>query len=950
MRKVIVIYKEQHHDKNKNKLHKHLGRKCKVLDECEHLPRHFVLNDVDDETFAKLQADPDVEEVRWDSVVAEPYMAHALSTVSNMAQTPSYSISVSDTAQFHSRGITGAGVKVGIIDTGFANHEDLVYAERFDANGESPNICKDGHGTHVAGIIGARNNNVGILGVAPDCLIYGAKASRTDNKGDEKFWESDITSALNWLKGKQVKVINMSFGGLSGPSSKMESTYKSIFDAGIVLVASAGNDHNMQVESENNVGYPAKYSFVVAVSNIEQNHRITESSSTGPEITVAAPGYEINSTVPGPNNMTNPNEVSTVYDRMTGTSMAAPFVTGMIALYAQQYPNATRDQLINYLKTNTEKLGSPAGADAFYGAGRVITPWTTIDLGQGMSNPIILNGSANGTLPSNLNSIFYKYTAPSTGLHKFEITGLDYAIVHLFNERHRHIASNAGEGTEYISYELEAGQVIYICIEPFLDWEPAGKSYSLKATTLPFTGKAGEYFTNPFVLQSLSADLYQAQRGSSIYIKYVPSSSGTLEVRADYDPDGDRMVALDNMHLYDANRKRIATIDRDGMHSVVLTYNVVKDQTYYIELIRQFYSTVVYEPSRVTVNIPPKVVTTNPGDSFNNPILVSGTTANGTLQDTKDLFFKYTVLNTGIYTFTTSASFDSYMQLLDGSQNILAQDDDSAGSSQPKITYALSSGQIVYLKVYGYNHGAGKYGPITLHITSPSVGSIPGTANVSVGSPSTSSLTLSMSATGAASFNVYRSTSASGSYSLVASGVTSPYTDTGLSSNTMYYYKVAGVNSFGTGPQSSYAYGMTNSSGGVTPTTIVEDFTDSSFDPRLNLSLGGWEYDSTVGSISTTVADSTGPKSVTLHVDIPSGTTSRTLKLDHKGMVFGGSGVYHTQVFVNGVLKHTFTETDVQWRTQTINLGTGYQAIEIRASSTSSAWVSGIDNITISWR
>lgn len=164
-----------------------------------------------------------------------------------------------------------------------------------------------------------------------------------------------------------------------------------------------------------------------------------------------------------------------------------------------------------------------------------------------------------------------------------------------------------------------------------------------------------------------------------------------------------------------------------------------------------------------------------PGDSITNPIVVSGTSANGTLLDTKDVYFKYIVPTTGSYTFTTSASFDAYMQLLDSSQNLLAQDDDSAGNAQPKITYTLSTGQVVYLKVYGYNHGAGKNGPITLNITPASVGSVPGTPSVSVGSPTTSSLTINMSATGATSFNVYRSTSASGTYSLIASGVTSPY-------------------------------------------------------------------------------------------------------------------------------------------------------------------------------
>lgn len=69
-------------------------------------------------------------------------------------------------------------------------------------------------------------------------------------------------------------------------------------------------------------------------------------------------------------------------------------------------------------------------------------------------------------------------------------------------------------------------------------------------------------------------------------------------------------------------------------------------------------------------------------------------------------------------------------------------------------------------------------------------------------------------------------------------------------------------------------------------------------------------------------------------------------------MIMGGSsGINYTQVFVNGVLKHTLTDSDVQWRTQTINLGTGYQAIEIRASSSSSnTWTAVIDNIIVSWK
>ncbi|MBW5469306.1 S8 family serine peptidase [Brevibacillus formosus] len=340
------------------------------------------------------------------------------------------------------------------------------------------------------------------------------------------------------------------------------------------------------------------------------------------------------------------------------------------------------------------------------------------------------------------------------------------------------------------------------------------------------------------------------------------------------------------------------------------------------------------------------------GDSFTNPIVVSGTTASGTLQDTKDLYFKYTAPNTGSYTFTTAASFDSYMQLLDSSQNILAQDDDSAGSSQPKITYALSAGQVVYLKVYGYNHEAGKYGSITLNITPASSGSAPGTPNLTVGSPTASSLTLNFFASGAASYDIYRN-----GVRIVAGTTQTSYQDTGLSANTTYSYFVIGINSYGTTTSTS-VYGTTLSSGGggVTPTTILEDFEDANM--NFNFS-GDWTrvtrgYQSTYAFISTVPA--VGASSSTqFTVSVPAGATTAQLKFNARcDSSKNTTPLCDLQVFVNGALKLTLPANAMTWYVdQVVALGTGDQTIKFQwnrnNNNTSFLRQAIIDSVEVKW-
>lgn len=211
----------------------------------------------------------------------------------------------------------GENIKVGIIDTGIdLKHEDLQgrVAEYYNfTSEESKNVLDDnGHGTHVAGIVAANKNGIGVVGVAPKSQLYIAKAFNKDGQAETKH----IINALSWLLSKKVNVINMSFN-----TSEYVSDYnyliKKGFSAGTLCVCSAGNEgHNGDT-----IEYPAKFSETVAVTAVDINKKFADFSSAGPRADIAAPGKDILSTYP--NNK---------YITLSGTSMAAPLITGSAAL------------------------------------------------------------------------------------------------------------------------------------------------------------------------------------------------------------------------------------------------------------------------------------------------------------------------------------------------------------------------------------------------------------------------------------------------------------------------------------------------------------------------------------------------------------------------------------------------------------------------------------------
>ena len=269
---------------------------------------------------------------------------------------------------------TDGNVTVAVIDTGVnCDHPDLA------SNLVLSNCAKDvvagtvgkaavndlnGHGTHVAGIIGAvANNALGVAGVSFNAKVLPIKVT---SGSDGTVYTSDIIKAIDYVISlktsvaspdylKNIRVINLSLGSY-GYSSYERAAIQRAIDAGILVVASAGN------EATSSISYPSGYPSVIGVSALKDagsgNPTFdSEYSNYGDAVDLAAPGTDILSTAGNGD-----------YESMDGTSMAAPFVSGAAALVFAANMSYTPAQVESILENSADDLGS-AGWDQYYGYG-----------------------------------------------------------------------------------------------------------------------------------------------------------------------------------------------------------------------------------------------------------------------------------------------------------------------------------------------------------------------------------------------------------------------------------------------------------------------------------------------------------------------------------------------------------------------------------------------------
>lgn len=252
---------------------------------------------------------------------------------------------------------TGAGTGVAVLDTGLdLRHTDLRCASNsFSVYGSSAQD-DNGHGTHVAGIVAALGEDAGVVGVAPGAVLYSVKVLDAQGNG----YDSDILAGLNWIRNNTanlnppIKVVNMSFGR---PASRydgvLHAAVQTLVASGITVVVAAGNDPARQVKDMVPAGFPE----VIAVASTTASEGVpavdcgdigadTASffttagamDATGTGVAISAPGEEREDLIA--DRVTSVGILSTRLGggtaRMSGTSMAAPHVTGAVALLYQK--------------------------------------------------------------------------------------------------------------------------------------------------------------------------------------------------------------------------------------------------------------------------------------------------------------------------------------------------------------------------------------------------------------------------------------------------------------------------------------------------------------------------------------------------------------------------------------------------------------------------------------
>jgi thermitase len=330
------------------------------------------------------------------------------------------------------------------------------------ANSDSDPMDDHSHGTHVAGIAAAVDsaNPAGLVGICPACTLMAVKV--LDASGSASL--AVVADGITYAADEGARVINLSLGGPIGTST-LELAVNYAWGQGAVVVAAAGND------GVATTFYPAGYANAIGVASTNVgDYRSCFSNYGSSLIAVAAPGESIYSTLP--------RDTSGVdrYGMGSGTSMAAPHVSGLAGLLFSETPTPTNDMVRSRIESTAEDLG-PTGVDAYFGAGR-INAWRAV-----------MNDTS--------------LTIPPTGLFSDSLTASGYA--------HARKLARDGGGTLHLAWHGMDGDDYRV----------------LYATSMD----GGDTWSAPQVVFSSPEETYHpalAVDGANVYIAFPSKHGGAL--------------------------------------------------------------------------------------------------------------------------------------------------------------------------------------------------------------------------------------------------------------------------------------------------------------------------------------------------------------------------------------------------------------------------------------
>lgn len=249
-----------------------------------------------------------------------------------------------------SKGFTGKGVKIAVIDTNFTNAIPnipltKVFFAPYYYDSPSPDVkaSKENHGLHCAGVISSPLNNSLNVGLAPGSSVYGLNTNLTTVV---------LLEAYQWCIDNNMDLVSMSYGG-AARSTTTEMLLAAMEDAGIVCVASAGNREFPEGH------YPSEYPSVVSVGAVRLAHgkylAKTHFSNNHPHVDFLFAGEGVK--------LTN---YKGVLSSFAGTSFACPGIVGLLACLKEEFPEYTKKQLLALLKTDTVTIPGVYGVYPLY--------------------------------------------------------------------------------------------------------------------------------------------------------------------------------------------------------------------------------------------------------------------------------------------------------------------------------------------------------------------------------------------------------------------------------------------------------------------------------------------------------------------------------------------------------------------------------------------------------
>lgn len=736
--KVIVLYDNAVNKYlNKAEVLKLLG---KIDSEYKNIPAMVVSATADE--IAELKSNPHVLAVEEDVVV------------SIEAQTADWGIEATDAEAAWDLGYTGQGVKIAVIDTGIAAHSDLEIAGGVSYVTYTKSYSDDnGHGTHVAGIISAEDNDFGTVGIAPDASIYAVKVLDEYGNGDL----SNVIQGIDWAITNDMDIINMSLGTYQDIES-FEVILNQAYKAGILIVAAAGNDGSSS-GSGDTVDYPARYDSVIAVAATDSSNNRAEFSSTGPAVEVAAPGVYIKSTY-----------LDNQYATMSGTSMATPYVSGDIALLMEANPSLTPVQIRQLLQEKVIDL-SVLGRDSLYGYGLIQAYVSTIPTvsvvynsqGGSFVKPALVEQNSTVSIPSDPTRKGYTFH----GWYKEASCSTPWNFS-------TDIVS--GNTTLYAKWIINKYTVTY---------NSQGGS-AVSSVTQNF----GTKLTAP-ASPTKSGYLFGGWYKEAACINVWSFASNTLQ---------------DNMTLYAKWMKPTKVLDvkasSAGYNSIKVSWSKVTDATgYRIYRATSYSGTYQYVKSTTSTSWTNSSLTTN--KKYYYKVRAYTTVGSETLYGSYSSIVSAKPIPATPSVTVKSSSYNSikisWGKVSGASGYKIYRATSKSGTykyikTTTSTSYTnsyLATGKTYYYKVRAYrNVGSSKvYSNYSSIKSAKPVPSKP--ASYSVARYSSTSIKISYSkVSGASGYRIYRATSYNGTYSLVKTTTSTSWVNSGRTTGKTYYYKV----------------------------------------------------------------------------------------------------------------------------------------------------------------